>query len=301
MPGSTAERAISPAPAMNWEQSVQWLRDQPGQSELVRACYFDDPLPEAAERFRQSAEWKAIAALLPPPPGAALDLGAGRGISSYALARDGWTVTALEPDPSPLVGAGAIRSLAASSGTAITVVSEFAERLPFADGSFDVVNCRQVLHHARDLRQTCREIFRVLKPGGMMVATREHVISRREDLQAFLDGHALHRFYGGENAFLLDEYLDALRSAGLKVDRAMAPLDSPINYFPMTPEQCFTYCTRPAAGLIGRPAADLLFSPRHALGRVLLRLLVAALNRRDRTPGRLYSFVASKPAARGTA
>lgn len=151
---------------MTWEQSVQWLREQPGQEALVRACYFDDPLPEAAERFRESAEWRAIAALLPPPPGAALDLGAGRGISSYALARDGWDVTALEPDPSELVGAGAIRALSRQSGVPIRVVGEYAESLPFPDGSFDVVNCRQALHHARDLWQTCREIRRVLKPGG---------------------------------------------------------------------------------------------------------------------------------------
>lgn len=286
---------------MSWEQAVQWLRDQPSQAELVRACYFDDPLPEAAERFWRSPEWQAIAALLPPARGAALDLGAGRGISSYALARDGWSVTALEPDPSTLVGAGAIRALAAASGITITVVSEFAERLPFPDAGFDVVNCRQVLHHARDLWQTCREIHRVLKPGGLMVATREHVISRREDLQAFLDSHALHRFYGGENAFLLAEYLDALRSAGLHVEKALAPLDSPINYFPMSPAQCFEYCTRPAAAVIGRPAANLLFSQRHLPGRALLRALVGAINRRDQTPGRLYSFVARKPDAPGRA
>jgi len=282
-----------------WEQAVQWLRDQPDQQILVKACYFDDPLLDAAERFWQSAEWKAIAALLPSPHGKALDLGAGRGISSYAMARDGWQVTALEPDPSKLVGAGAIHSLAEQSNLKISVVSEYSEKLPFPDNSFDVVNCRQVLHHARDLPQTCREIFRVLKPGGVMVATREHVISKREDLTAFLDAHSLHKFYGGENAFLLDEYLSAMQSAGLHVQRAMAPLDSPINYFPMTTEQCFTHCTRPAAAIIGRSMTNLLFSQRHVVGRTLMKGLVTALNRRDQTPGRLYSFVTVKPTAKG--
>ncbi|MEZ2129484.1 MULTISPECIES: class I SAM-dependent methyltransferase [unclassified Sinorhizobium] len=284
---------------MTWEESVRWLREQPDQQFLVRACYFDDPLDKAAERFWQSAEWKAIAALLPAPNGKALDLGAGRGISSYALARDGWNVTALEPDSSDLVGAGAIHSLSRASGLKIDVVGEFSEQLPFADNTFDVVNCRQVLHHARDLPQTCREIFRVLKPGGIMIATREHVLSRKEDLQAFLQAHALHKFYGGENAFLLEEYLSAMRNAGLQVDKALAPLDSPINYFPMTPEQCFIHCTRPVANIIGRPLANLLFNRRHPLGQTLMRALVAALNRRDQTPGRLYSFVAVKPASAG--
>ena len=136
--------------------------------------------------FWQSEEWKAIAALLPPPSGRALDMGAGRGISSYALARDGWQVTALEPDPSDLVGAGAIRALARDTGYTIDIVAEYSEKLPFADATFDVVNCRQVLHHARDLRQTCTEIFRVLKPGGVMIATREHVLTTRADLNMFL-------------------------------------------------------------------------------------------------------------------
>jgi 2-polyprenyl-3-methyl-5-hydroxy-6-metoxy-1,4-benzoquinol methylase len=280
---------------MSWEQAVQWLRDQSDQRELVRACYFDDPLDEAAERYWQSAEWKAIAALLPQPQGKALDLGAGRGISSYAMARDGWQVIALEPDQSQLVGAGAIRSLAEQSGLQITVVSEYSEKLPFPDNSFDVVNCRQVLHHARDLPQTCREIFRVLKPGGVMVATREHVISKREHLQAFLDSHALHKFYGGENAFLLDEYLAALRSSGLHIQRVMAPLDSPINFFPMTTEQCFAHCTSVAAGFFGPVTANILFSPHHAVGRILMKMLVTVINWRDQTPGRLYSFEAVKP------
>lgn len=280
---------------ISWEQAVQWLRDQPEQQELVRACYFDDPLIDAAERFWHSVEWRSIAALLPAPGGAALDLGAGRGISSYALARDGWTVTALEPDPSMLVGAGAIRALAGQSGLPIAVVGEFSEQLPFADASFDIVNCRQVLHHARDLPQTCREIHRVLKPGGVMIATREHVISRREDLQQFLDTHSLHHLYGGENAFLLEEYLAAMRDAGLRVERSMAPLDSPINYFPMTEDQYRTHCARPLAAFVGSTVARAVLDRSHVLGRLLMPPLVALLNDRDQTPGRLYSFLAAKP------
>ncbi|MBE9141005.1 methyltransferase domain-containing protein [Nodosilinea sp. LEGE 07088] len=280
---------------MTWEESVQWLRDQPEQQGLVQACYFDDPLFEAAQRFWQSAEWQATAVLLPPPPGRALDLGAGRGIGSYAMAYDGWQVTALEPDPSPLVGAGAIHGLAQQSGLPIEVVSEYSERLPFDDNSFDVVNCRQALHHAHNLEQTCREIYRVLKPKGVMIATREHVISQPEDLQAFLDSHPLHRFYGGEHAYLLTEYLSALEQAGLQMRQVLAPLDSPINYFPMTLDQWHEYCTKPVAKLIGPGLAHGLFNPRHPLGRWLLPQLAHFRNAVDQTPGRLYTFVAVKP------
>ena len=122
-----------------WEQAVQWLRRQPDQEALVRGCYYDDPLLAAAQRFADSEEWQAVKIFLPGSGGQALDLGAGRGISSYALARDGWQVTALEPDPSPLVGAAAIKTLAQETGLPIRVVEDYGEMLPFDDCTFDLV------------------------------------------------------------------------------------------------------------------------------------------------------------------
>ena len=95
-----------------WEQAVQWLRSQPDRRDLVLAGYYDDPVEVAADRYWRSPEWLSARPLLPAAPGArALDIGAGRGIASYALAKDGFEVIALEPDGSSLVGAGAIRAL----------------------------------------------------------------------------------------------------------------------------------------------------------------------------------------------
>ena len=48
-----------------WEQAVQWLREQPDQQELVLGAYYDDPLPDAAQRYWRSEEWQAIRTLLP--------------------------------------------------------------------------------------------------------------------------------------------------------------------------------------------------------------------------------------------
>jgi SAM-dependent methyltransferase len=279
---------------LTWAQAVQTLRDDPKQEALVRACYYDDPLREAANRFWRSLEWKLITEYLPTVPGDALDLGAGRGISSYALARDGWRVTALEPDPSPLVGAGAIESLVVETGLSIRVVSDYSETLPFSDASFDLVHCRQSLHHAKDLLQTCREIGRVLKPGGMMIATREHVISKLEDLQTFLDQHPLHHLYGGENAFLLRDYTKAIRSGGLKIDKLLAPYDSAINYFPATEEQIDSVCVSYAAKLTGRRLAHYLAGSSFT-GPHIKWLCRKSFNILTKSPGRLFSFVAIKP------
>jgi SAM-dependent methyltransferase len=263
---------------VNWENAVRQLKSDPEQQELVLACYYDDPLLDAAQRFFVSGEWKATRALIGTAGGKALELGAGRGIASYALARDGWQTTALEPDPSDEVGAGAIASLARESGFDIEVVSARGEEMPFASNSFDIVYGRAVLHHAQDLSQLCSEAARVLKPGGKFLAVREHVISRRSDLQQFLDSHPLHRLYGGENAFLLDEYTQAIRGAGLRLHSVLNPFASPINYYPATREQ------------IREIIARRLHFPAALVPDWSLALAGRALD----SPGRLYAFVAFK-------
>lgn len=279
---------------LTWEQTVQWLRQQPGQEPLVRACYYDDPLIEAAKRFADSDEWKATRSFLPERCGQALDLGAGRGIASYTLGREGWQVIALEPDSSPIVGAKAIRELAEESGLPIRVVEEYGEILPFDRDTFDLVYGRQVLHHARDLPQVCREIARVLKPGGRFIAAREHVISRQADLILFLDQHPLHRLYGGENAHLLREYLSAIEGSDLRILNIIGPLESPINYSPMTRNEWLITCGRPLSWIVGRKMSQWILSADTVLSRYLLRLLSTLRSRMSNTPGRLYSFISEK-------
>jgi SAM-dependent methyltransferase len=258
---------------------VLWLRSQSEHSALVQACFYDDPLLTAAERFHLSTEWKAVQELINPARGTALDVGAGRGISSFALAKDGWETVALEPDPSSVVGAGAIRMLAAEADISIQVVETWGEALPFEDSSFDLVHVRQTLHHARNLTQLCREIGRVLKSGGKMIATREHVISHRRDLDKFLSNHPLHALYGGENAFLLKEYLNALRGAGIVISNVLNPLASDINLYPET-----------RASVKARMAQQLRLPSASFIPGALLSLKGKLMD----NPGRLYTFVGRK-------
>ena len=223
--------------------------------------------------------------------GSALDVGAGRGIASYTMAREGFTVTALEPDPSTLVGAGAIRALATESGLPIGVVEEFSERLPFADDTFDVVFARAVLHHTRDLEAACREFFRVLKPGGLLLAIREHVISAPDDLPRFLEQHPLHRLYGGEHAFMLKQYVSALEQAGFAKLEVISPWRSPINFAPYSLDSLKGEFARRAGLRI--PGFDRLVLALLGLPG-MWPLTRSALERIDHRPGRLYSFVAVK-------
>jgi SAM-dependent methyltransferase len=264
---------------ISWEEAVVWMRQQPEYGEVVESCYFDDPLLAVAERFFQNPEWQATRKFLPQKVGRVLDLGAGRGISSYALAREGWEVTALEPDSSMIVGAGAIRKLAKEAGFIIEVVERWGEELPFQKESFDVVYGRQLLHHAKDLPQLTREASRVLKKGGTFIAVREHVISRREDLKVFLESHPLHRLYGGENAFLLQEYCKAFKAAGIAPTCILNPLASDINLAPRTLESM----------------KDIIAQKMHLPGGGLIPdLMLRLVGYFWQKPGRLYSFIGTK-------
>ena len=265
---------------VSWEDAVYWLREQPEHLELVRACYYDDPLISAAQRYYDSSEWHGIREIIglgKDKP--ALDLGAGRGITSFSLAYDGWSVTALEPDPSSLVGAGAIRSLSDEADQDISVVEEWGESLPFDDETFDLVFCRQVLHHAADLEQFCREAYRVLKPEGKFLAVREHVISRQEDLSAFQREHPLHGLYGGENAFLLGEYKKSFNRAGFQLSCVLNPFESEINLFPETKIQ------------LKQRLLKKVYLPKWFL---VPNFILHSLGNLIRTPGRLYTFMGTK-------
>ena len=118
----------------------------------------------------------------------------------------------------------------------LTVISKFAEEVDFEDGEFDIVYARQSMHHANELQNFIRQAARVLKPGGILMTVRDHVIDEGQ-LQDFLDIHPLHKYYGGEHAYTLAEYQNAFESNGLKVELKLKPYDSPINYAPFTKEE----------------------------------------------------------------
>jgi SAM-dependent methyltransferase len=293
--GAVRPSAGEPAPRRDgsaWEDAVRWYRSQPGNGAAVRDNYFDLPVRRAAERYAAGAECAAVLDLLGPGDGRwILDLGAGNGVTSYALARAGWRVTALEPDPSREVGSAAIHALARETGLPIRVVRQRGEALPFREGTFDAVHGRQVLHHAADLDRMLAEAARVLAPGGACLFTREHVVDGPAQLARFLASHPLQRRYGGEHAHPRARYEAAIRAAGLDLARVWGPLESPLNFHPGTEAQRRAAVFRSAArSLLGLGA---LLAWSAAYRRAHLRRLRAG----GGAPGRLYSFLAVKPCA----
>lgn len=274
---------------MTWEEAVKDLRSRPENKQAIIDNYFDADIDASIERFRLSEEFSAVMKWIPKSAKTLLDIGAGRGMASYSFAKNNLNVTALEPDPSNDVGAGAIRNIADKHHLPITVVETFGEKLPFNDNSFDVVYVRQVLHHANDLKQFCAEVHRVLKPGGIFIATREHVLSKESDLNAFLKSHPLHHLYGGEHAFTLSFYLQCIEDSGMQLKHIYHPYESVVNYAPISIQEMKGNFSKKLSGVIGSALASTLLSITP-----LYNLLSNLKAKQDKTPGRLYSFVSTK-------
>ena len=100
-----------------------------------------------------------------------LDAGCGYGRNLVHLLREGCEVFALDQNAE---GVEHVRQLSASLDTGLPAENFRAgviEDLPFADEFADVVLCSSVLHFARDdrhFRAMLAELWRVLKPGGML-------------------------------------------------------------------------------------------------------------------------------------
>lgn len=281
-------------PTYTYEESVQWMRNQLEHSALVKLCYLDADNLEAAKRFALSDEFICIKKLLNLNAQSKqlriLDLGCGSGIASYAFASLGHAVTATDPDISGDVGLEATQrlSIAIQNGS-IATVQAFAEALPFKNATFDIVYARQALHHFSDLYQGLAECSRVLKPNGLFLATREHVISDEKQLQEFLNNHILHRLHGGENAHTLDEYVAALRQANLRKVKVLKAFDTIINHFPTSNLDIRNRLLQSLTNRFGKKAA-LVLSKFPFIEQVYRHRLSQTCN----TPGRLYSFICYK-------
>ncbi len=101
-----------------------------------------------------------------------LEIGAGTGYFTLNLMRAGKIGQATCGDISPGMLA-TLRENARRLGLEVRTEQVDAERLPFADESFDLVLGHAVLHHIPDLRRAFGEFARVLAPGGTLLFAGE--------------------------------------------------------------------------------------------------------------------------------
>jgi len=101
-----------------------------------------------------------------------LEIGAGTGYFTLNLLRAGMIAEATCSDISPGM-LTALRANAERLGLEVHTEQVDAERLPFADESFDLVLGHAVLHHIPDLERAFAEFARVLAPGGTVLFAGE--------------------------------------------------------------------------------------------------------------------------------
>jgi SAM-dependent methyltransferase len=102
-----------------------------------------------------------------------------------------------------------------------------AQSIPAADGSFDVVACRQAAHHFPAVQEAVREWARVLKPGGKLVLV-DSMSPEEPEIDAFLneveilrDSSHVHNYRHTEWVALLSEAgftVKSTREAGIFLD-----------------------------------------------------------------------------------
>ncbi|KGC32176.1 class I SAM-dependent methyltransferase [Burkholderia pseudomallei] len=159
------------------------------------------------------ADLDTFAAEIGATPGArVLDLGCGAGHASFAAARGGaHEVIAYDLAPQMLA---TVEAAARERGLSnVRIEQGAAERLPFADASFDWIVSRMSAHHWHDVPRALAEARRVLKPGGRVlfvdVAGADHPLA-----DTYLQAIEVLRDASHVRDYRVDEWLAFFAQAG---------------------------------------------------------------------------------------
>ncbi|HUP18595.1 MAG TPA: class I SAM-dependent methyltransferase [Gemmatimonadota bacterium] len=146
-----------------------------------------------------------------------LEIGAGTGRDTAALAAAGHRAVALDAAPEAL----ALTARAAPALVGRGIVRGDAFHLPFADGVFDAVFHQGVLEHFGNPRAFLDENLRVTAPGGLLVVDvpqRWHAWTALKRAAIRVDRW----FAGWETDFTVDELSRLIEETGYRVEGAYA-------------------------------------------------------------------------------
>jgi ubiquinone/menaquinone biosynthesis C-methylase UbiE/broad specificity phosphatase PhoE len=172
--------------------------------------------PEDGKRAKRIQDLLNFAKL--PADLAILDVGAGRGDLSIALARNNaMEVIGIDVSPAMLEQAE-LRRLGDDAAVAQRVYFRLAaaRTLPFRDERFDAVVCRLLLHHIRNADKVLTELVRVLRSGGTFILA--DLLSNDDPVKRATQNAIEERrnptHYAARSA---QQYRDLLTAAGLTV------------------------------------------------------------------------------------
>ena len=135
-----------------------------------------------------------------------LDAGCGGGRNLVYLLRSRYDVCGVDLSPEAVAHVRALAAGLAPQLPADNFRVEAVEGMSFADADFDAVICSAVLHFARDeehWQRMLREMWRVLKPGGLFFARLASSVGIEEQIVR-LEGRRFH-LPDGSDRFLVDD------------------------------------------------------------------------------------------------
>jgi ubiquinone/menaquinone biosynthesis C-methylase UbiE len=121
---------------------------------------------------------------------AILDLGAGAGWASSHFARKGCEVIAVDIVLDDTFGLGRSWAIMEHTNTWFDPICADGNNLPFLPNQFDIVFFFGSLHHFVDFKKVLEQAYKVLKPGGRLIASGEPFISiffKERDVQATIE------------------------------------------------------------------------------------------------------------------
>lgn len=117
-----------------------------------------------------------------------LEIGCGTGCYVRALAaRTGCIAYGLDPSLAMLARAKDSAEDQGAPAAPVIWLQGRAERLPYGDGSLDLIFSVDVIHHVDDGPGFCREVSRTLRPGGLLctVTDSADIIRQRTVLASY--------------------------------------------------------------------------------------------------------------------
>jgi len=175
----------------------------------VHAHEWDAKYGEKAALWSGRPNGRLVAEVADLSPGRALDVGCGEGADAIWLARNGWTVTAIDISQ---VALGRAREAAELAGANVEWICGDALQTVLPTGSFDLVSMQYPALPKAAGEVAARALLNVLRPGGLLLAVyhdlddehREHMKSRGVDPADYIDARDLRQLLGDDFMIELD-------------------------------------------------------------------------------------------------
>ena len=187
--------------------------------------YDHDPNPQTA------LEEPAVMELVAPKSGERiLDAACGTGRYSKLFQECGANVTGLD------FSEGMLRVARSALPNITFHFADLTAPLPFADATFDKINCAQALKHLTDMRLTFREFARIVTPQSSITFSVTHPDMDWEGYEMSFKPSFVLSDQSDIHHHSFCDYLEAIQEAGLRVETLReVPVDETIREY-LTPE-----------------------------------------------------------------